>query len=296
MSILNPRIIIIRRETEFDKIKSVYSTLQNAKFDLDRKGISLSEVENNHYLFLDSLKKIRDSIPIDWKQVTLMRQDISQFLFMPEDIIIAYGQDGLIANISKYLDGQIVIGTRFENDNQNVLNKFLPKDIEEVLHLILKDKIKIEERTMAEAIVTNGEKIYALNEIFIGHRSHQSAKYVIALNKKKEKQFSSGVIVSTGTGMTGWASSILKSINQTLNINPEDNNLAYFVRECWPGLNNKVDLVFGKLNNNNLEITSEMDDGGVIFADGIETDFIKFSWGNKVSIQTSNKKLRLATI
>lgn len=296
MSILNPRIIIIRRETEFDKIKSVYSTLQNAKFDLDRKGISLSEVENNHYLFLDSLKKIRDSIPIDWKQVTLMRQDISQFLFMPEDIIIAYGQDGLIANISKYLDGQIVIGTRFENDNQNVLNKFLPKDIEEVLHLILKDKIKIEERTMAEAIVTNGEKIYALNEIFIGHRSHQSAKYVISLNKKKEKQFSSGIIVSTGTGMTGWASSILKSINQTLNINPEDNNLAYFVRECWPGLNKKIDLVFGTLNNNNLEIISEMDDGGVIFADGIETDFIKFSWGNKVSIQTSNKKLRLATI
>lgn len=40
-----------------------------------------------------------------------MRGDLDRFLFEPDDIVLALGQDGLVANVAKYLDGQPVIGS-----------------------------------------------------------------------------------------------------------------------------------------------------------------------------------------
>ena len=38
------------------------------------------------------------------------RNDLDRFVFGPEDVVVAVGQDGLVANVAKYLDGQPVIG------------------------------------------------------------------------------------------------------------------------------------------------------------------------------------------
>ena len=38
------------------------------------------------------------------------RADLPRFLFAPEDLVVVVGQDGLVANVAKYLDGQPVIG------------------------------------------------------------------------------------------------------------------------------------------------------------------------------------------
>ena len=39
-----------------------------------------------------------------------MRGDLDRFLFEPDDLVVIVGQDGLVANVSKYLDGQPVVG------------------------------------------------------------------------------------------------------------------------------------------------------------------------------------------
>lgn len=147
---------------------------------------------------------------------------------------------------------------------------------------------------MAEATLDGGEKLLALNEIFVGHQSHQSARYTLRAGSSQERQSSSGLIVSTGTGMTGWASSILKSTGRILDLAPTAPRLGYLVREAWGGPNLGVNLVAGLVDKEPLIVTSEMDSGGTVFADGLESDRLAFSWGRSVSIAPSNTRLMLA--
>lgn len=43
-------------------------------------------------------------------QRVIKRAHFDRFVFAPEDVVIAVGQDGLVANVAKYLDGQPVLG------------------------------------------------------------------------------------------------------------------------------------------------------------------------------------------
>ena len=61
--------------------------------------------------------------------------------------------------------------------------------------------LTIERRTMAEARREDGQRMLALNEIFVGHASHQSARYRLSMaDGQQERQSSSGLIVAVPTG------------------------------------------------------------------------------------------------
>lgn len=146
---------------------------------------------------------------------------------------------------------------------------------------------------MAEGVLDTGERLSALNELFIGHRSHQSARYRIADGQIAEEQSSSGLIVATGTGATGWARSIMEATHATIKLKPEENALAWLVREPFPSIATGTSMRGGKLTREPLAITSHMNDGGVIFADGIEQDFLAFDWGRSITIRPSATALFL---
>ena len=68
--------------------------------------------------------------------------------------------------------------------------------------------VDMHRRLVQNNTLDDGQTLLALNELFIGHHSHQSARYTISTGDNEERHSSSGVIVSTGTGATGWARSI----------------------------------------------------------------------------------------
>jgi hypothetical protein len=147
---------------------------------------------------------------------------------------------------------------------------------------------------MAEARLDDGVNLLALNEVFVGHRTHQSARYVIDANGRVERQSSSGLIVATGTGATGWARSIMQATGVAFDLPPTATRLGFLVREAWPSPATGTDVVAGVVEQRPLVVTSEMDDGGTIFADGIETDHLRFGWGRQVSIGVAERRLALA--
>ena len=51
------------------------------------------------------MQLVSTSLPGDVRQARVERGDLDRYLFAPEDIIIAVGQDGLVANVAKYLVG-----------------------------------------------------------------------------------------------------------------------------------------------------------------------------------------------
>lgn len=295
MSILTPRVIVVRRETDLDRVRATYSSLASARFVLERKGLSLERIEAAHREFGEVLRLVRAAVPPDWRQATIMRSDIERFVFGPDDIVLAVGQDGLVANVAKYLDGQTVIGVDpAPGSNAGVLVRFQVRELAAALQAAAAQRISIEARVMAQANLDGGETLLALNEIFVGHRSHQSARYTILANGAMERHSSSGLIVSTGTGLTGWASSILRATGRTLDLAPTLPRLGYLVREAWAGPNMGTRIVAGIVDSEPLVVTSEMDDGGTVFADGIEGDHLAFAWGRSVSIGPAAKRLMLA--
>ncbi|TGP66965.1 hypothetical protein EN867_33285, partial [Mesorhizobium sp. M2D.F.Ca.ET.224.01.1.1] len=96
------------------------------------------------------------------------------------------------------------------------------------------------------------------------------------------------LIVASGTGATGWARSIMEATHLELSLGCEEHAVGFWVREPFPSIATATKLRAGKITENPLFITSRMNEGGVIFADGIEQDFIAFDWGRQAQLSPAS--------
>ncbi len=294
MATLPPRVVYVVRETDFELLLARHATRQQARFFLDTRGQTLATLESSHDRFRLALQQARASAPDDWRQTVVKRTELDRFLFAPDDIVVALGQDGLVANVAKYLDGQPVLGVNSAPElYDGVLMQVPMARLGDALRASFVGAANYQLRTMAEGMLDTGERLLALNELFVGHRTHQSARYLLTLDGQAEQQSSSGLLVTTGTGATGWARSIMEAINLNMLIGPEEPALGYFVREPFPSVSTGTTIRAGKISGSTFRIRSQMNDGGVIFADGIEQDFLPFNWGHELSIDVSAKQLKL---
>jgi NAD kinase len=292
----NPRVVIITRQTEVEGLLEMHATMGQARFFLEQRKRSPEPAIARQEAQQSTLQKIEAIVPSSWRRVRIQRQDVDRFLFEPDDIVVAVGQDGLVANVAKYLHGNPVIGINPDpNRNPGILVPHRPARFEELLDLTIQRQATIEQRTMVEARLEDGQSLVAVNEVFIGHHSHQSARYELKWGEQSEKQSSSGVIVTTGTGSTGWAKSIHQERHSALDLPlPTAQRLCFFVREAWPSIATGASLTEGALEaNQQLEIISGMENGGVIFGDGIESDYLEFSWGERAHIGVAKQRLHL---
>ncbi|MCH5138898.1 sugar kinase, partial [Clostridiaceae bacterium UIB06] len=237
------------------------------------------------------------------------REYVPNFIFGDNDIVVAIGQDGLVANTLKYLSNQLLIGVNPDPVRwDGVLLPFKVADLKLVVQDVFKMKRQVKEVSMAKAVLNDGQSIYAVNDLFIGQRTHVSSRYHIQLGDQQENQSSSGIIVSTGLGSTGWLKSILagaagiigkisdKKINlqQEREIKWNDDYLYFSVREPFPSRTTKADIPFGKIIKGcPLKIVSQMPENGVIFSDGIESDYLQFNSGIEATITVAEKKGKL---
>jgi hypothetical protein len=255
------------------------------------------------------------------------RAFLPNFVFGPQDTVVTLGQDGLVANTLKYLHGQPVVGVN--PDPARWDGKLLPfkvGDLKKIVPEIFAHRRPTKSVTMAKASLNNGQVMYAVNDLFIGPKSHASARYFIRSGDASETHSSSGVIVSTGMGSTGWLKSLLtgaagitqsagsvlaqrvvaesvgddglhrvSSPKMELNVRTEfawDANYLFFtVREPFPTHTTGASLVFGRVTSETpLHLESQMAENGVIFSDGIEKDFLEFNSGTQAVINLAERK------
>ncbi|MCI0343644.1 MAG: hypothetical protein L0216_21270 [Planctomycetales bacterium] len=291
-----PRVVIVTRKTEYEQLLERHATQQQAQFFLQGRQQNLSDVEARHRRFEAALRGVLQAVPAEWRRARVDRGDLDRFLFEPEDLVVAVGQDGLVANAAKYLAGQTVIGLNPDPERyEGVLVPHPPGAAGDLLATVVAGRAACEARTMVEAELDDGQRILALNEVFVGHRTHQSARYVVSLGDRSERQSSSGLIVATGTGATGWARSIHRERKGEVRLpRPADRRLAFFVREAWPSVATGTTLTEGLLGEGEaLGVTSEMNEDGVIFGDGIEGDRLEFLWGRRVAVRVAPSSLNL---
>ena len=289
-----PRAVLVERPSEYDELLARHATHEQVRFFLAQRGRAVEEVLERHAALAATHRAVLGAVPADWRAATVLRADLDRFLFEPDDVVLALGQDGLVANVAKYLDGQPVIGLN-PGTGQGVLVRHPPEATGDLIADLTRGSARVEERTMARAALDDGQEVLALNEIFVGHATHQSARYTIALGDRRERQSSSGVIAATGTGATGWAASINRQLASPLALPaPADRELAFFVREAWPSSVTATTLTAGRIAAaQKLTIVCELGEGGTVFGDGIEADRVAVDWGQRIEIGAASRTLRL---
>ena len=305
-SLIDNKIILIFRETRLQELIARFNTLEQAKFYIEHLGADFSdyEIENKNYkeALLSVEKQLRNFGIVQM----LKREFLPNFIFGKNDIIVVLGQDGLVANTLKYVGNQLVIAINPDPKRwDGVILPFKVNDVPKIMLDVLKGIRKYRLITMAKIQLNNGQNLYGVNDIFIGPKSHTSIRYEINIGNSKENQSSSGIIVSTGLGSTGWLKSILagaKGIGNTIgnplnieilknNFTWDSNYLFYTVREPFPSMVTNAELVFGTIKNNEkMKLVSHMPENGVIFSDGIEADFLEFNSGTEAIISVADKK------
>lgn len=300
------KIILIKRKTRLEDLITRFNTIDQAKFYIEHLGSDFSDYIAEDKQYQKVISDARRELESLGRVQVVEREYISNFIFSDNDIVVVVGQDGLVANTLKYLTNQLLIGVNPDPKRwDGILLPFEVADLKFVIQDVFKMKRQVKEVSMAKAVLNDGQTIYAVNDLFIGQRTHVSSRYQIKHENRQEFQSSSGVIVSTGLGSTGWLKSILAGATNIANkISTEkielqqdtklkwDIDFLYFsVREPFPSRTSKTDIVFGKVTKNSpLKILSQMPESGVIFSDGIENDFLEFNSGIEATIMLAEKK------
>src|SRR5262245_12476573 len=248
-----PRIVLVTRKTPLQQLELRHGTLSQAEFYLRSRGESIGEYRESHERLRAVAGQVVAALPPDQRRTRVDRDQLDRFQFAGDDVVLVVGQDGLIPNAAKYLDGQIAVGINPDPERYDGVLCRHPPARTGALLAWLRDPtdgpFRIERRTMLEAEREDGQRLLALNEVFIGHQTHQSARYRLRVERQQERQSSSGLICATGTGCTGWALSIALQRQLAAELPaPEEDRGAWFVREPFPSVGTKVSLDHGGIS------------------------------------------------
>ncbi|MEU8777337.1 hypothetical protein [Streptomyces sp. NPDC048606] len=296
---LAPRAVLVHRRTEYEELMDRHGTHGQAAFFLSSRGRSIDEVVARHERTRQALREVAAAVPLTWRSSRVERADLDRFLFAPEDVVVVVGQDGLVANTAKYLSGQPVVGIDTEpGRNPGVLVRHRSADTAALLRAASAGG-RTDDLTMVEAVADDTQRLLALNEIYLGSPGHQTARYRLGPDGERgagEAQASSGVLVGTGTGATGWLRSLWLERGATASLPaPCERGLLWFVREAWPSPATGTSRVAGRLEaGQGLRLTVESD-RIVVFGDGMEADALHLTWGQSVRLGVAGTSLRLLT-
>lgn len=284
------RYVLVTRKTRMEELLERFNTWPQARFYLEHNQVDAGDYLAEHEVYTRCLREAGLLLKERGVFQRIERGFLPNYLFGPNDIVVVIGQDGLVANTLKYLRGQPVIAVN--PDPARWDGKLLSFEMAELPDAVVRTetgRAVVKSITFAEARTNDGQRMLAVNDLFIGPKSHTSARYCLTYGESREVQSSSGIIVSTGFGSTGWFQSILagamgvmgaKSHTLRQGFAWDEHRLHFTVREPFPSQTTGVNVVFGEVTpDKGLVLESFMPGNGVVFSDGIEEDSLAFNSG-----------------
>ena len=152
------KIILVTRPTRLAELIVRFNTADQARFYVEHLGADFSDYEREDATYRAALAAVREALAGCGRVQVVERAFVPNFIFGPQDFIVTLGQDGLVANTLKYLDGQPVIGVNPDParwDGQ--LLPFRAADLPLVMPEVLARKRPLKRVTMARAELSDGQ-------------------------------------------------------------------------------------------------------------------------------------------
>lgn len=305
------KVVVVTKKTALEELIERFNTREQARFYLEHMGVSFADYEAADTAYRAALTSVKDALPPGVRSQWIERAFVPNFTFGEEDFVVTVGPDGLVVNTAKYLNGQPLFAVNPDPARMDgVLIAFRADEAAGHLRPALRGEFARKRVAMARVTLNDGQTLHAVNDLFVGQRSHQSARYQIRLGCQAEDQSSSGIIISTGAGSTGWFRSVLtgasgivetfvpgdetRAVRDRYAFDWESDYLGYSVREPFISRASAAGMVFGRINAGQvLQVTSQMPANGVIFSDGIEEDYLEFNSGSIAQIGLAERRVNL---
>jgi NAD kinase len=303
----------MKQAASHEKARLMSRSAENANNNQDDLDLAVGalldqdQIQEEDLNYQHCLQKLLTEVETDYPVKRIGRDLVANFDFQRCVAVVVFGPDGLVANVAKYVGDVPIIGVNPDPlTNDGILLPFNVDDVRSIVNQTIKRKSRTRPVTLAEVNTNDGQRMLAFNDFFVGCKTHTSARYTVELNLKTEAQSSSGLIISTGAGSTGWMSSVFnmadrigttfgnsKSVHRP-EMKWEDSRLLWAVREPFVSRHSSAEMVGGAIEQRQeLVVGSQMDGNGVIFSDGIERDFIEFNSGSIAAFKVSNQRAQL---
>jgi len=295
------RVVLVIKKTRLDDLILEHQTESTVAFLLQSSGASIEVYKEEDIAYKNALDQIRKQIPNELPLRTITRDELPNFMFGEKDLIVVCGPDGLFANVAKYVQNQLVLTVNPDPRNvAGVLMLFSPNQVGGIITSIQKGAHSVESLPFVKAAISDDKVLWGINDIFIGRKDQISARYVVSFNGRTEHQSSSGILVSTGIGSTGWMKSFQTMIDgivgrrggHKLSSLPasDDTELTFLVVAPFPSPNTGVSLVTDRIvPGQPLIVSSEMPTGGYIFSDGVTEEAIPWNAGYTVVVSVGDR-------
>lgn len=182
------KIILVTRKTRLDDIIVKFNTFEQAKFYIEHLGSDFEDYQNEDQIYKKVISEIESELKALGRVHVVERSYLPNFVFGKNDIVVVVGQDGLVANTLKYLDGHPVIAINPEPERfDGILLPFYPKDAGKIVTDVFSDRRDKKQISFAKVELQNGQYLYGVNDIFIGPKSHTSARYELDVGGGKVK-------------------------------------------------------------------------------------------------------------
>ncbi|MGC4119108.1 MAG: NAD+ kinase [Myxococcales bacterium] len=300
------KIVLVTRKTRLQGLVERFNSRAQAKFYIEHAGGDFGDYLQEDEAYARSLEVLHRGLDVGLKVQQVERGFVPTFLFSEKDLVVAVGQDGLVANVAKYVGAQPIVAVNPDPERfDGVLLPFRTPDAKAAVQRVLEGKARLRQITLAEARLSDGQRLLGFNDLYIGASTHVSARYRIGTGKLQEAQSSSGVLVSTGAGSTGWLSSVFNMAaslaaftggksGQPMKLAWEDPRLVFVVREPFASRHSRIGLAAGVIKpGESLVLESQMPSGGVIFSDGVEADALAFNSGASARIAAAAQRTQL---
>ncbi|HKE91734.1 MAG TPA: hypothetical protein VKB45_15475 [Gemmatimonadales bacterium] len=300
------KLVVVTRMTRLAELIRRFHSHGHAQFYVEHSGGDFAEYRAEDAAYRSALDTVRQEVELGMPVQFLDRSLVPTYHFAPTDVVVALGQDGLVANVAKYAGAQPLIGVNPDPERYDgILLPWQPGEVRQAIQSVLEDRAVSRSVTIAMVTLNDGQQLLAFNDLFIGPSTHVSARYRLRAGGVVEAQSSSGVLVSTGAGSTGWISSVFNMAagvtafsggrgGSGIRLEWEDPRLIYAVREPFISRHSTARIIAGYvLPGMELQLESLMPLGGVIFSDGIENDFLEFNTGTTARVRAATERARL---
>ena len=104
------KIVIIKKKTRLEELVARFNTVEQVRFYVEHMGADFKDYKEEHDNYKQALETVRGNAKQFARVQEIDKEYVPNMIFGEKDIVITLGQDGLVVNAMKYLNGQPLIG------------------------------------------------------------------------------------------------------------------------------------------------------------------------------------------